>query len=69
MLLVAATHYSWNFGDLQCYESTFYLHKVETIRMVNQWLQDPNAKGVTCCAKQIATLCLVEVGYTKPVIF
>ena len=54
-------HYAWNVGNLDYYESTFYFHKIETMRMVKQWVQAPTAELAMRCARQITTLFLAEV--------
>lgn len=61
-LLVAAVHYSWNLGNLRDYEETFYLHKIDTMRVVNEWLRSPGGGKAKHCARQIMTLFLTEVS-------
>ena len=43
------------------FEETFFLHKLESIRGVNEWLEAMNPKTITMCMRQITTLCFAEV--------
>ena len=60
-VLIAATHFGFNFGNIKSFEQTFYFHTLETIRLVKEWF----AKGdYTLCApitKQMALLAYTEV--------
>ncbi|RFN45070.1 hypothetical protein FIE12Z_10688 [Fusarium flagelliforme] len=61
-MLVSALHYTWNNkGDLALFEPTFLLHKIESIKQINNWLaSSSSAKDVVRCAKYISTHCIVE---------
>jgi hypothetical protein len=62
-ILIAALHYCQKMGGtLQSFEPTFLFHKGECIRMVNEWLNDPEARTDVSCLEMITTLCMVEVG-------
>ncbi|RFN44127.1 hypothetical protein FIE12Z_11633 [Fusarium flagelliforme] len=60
-ILIAATHFGFNFGNIKNFEQTFYFHTLETVRLVKEWF----AKGdFTLCApitKQMALLAYTEV--------
>ncbi|KAI1071051.1 hypothetical protein LB507_011520 [Fusarium sp. FIESC RH6] len=60
-VLIAATHFGFNFGNIKTFEQTFYFHTLETVRLVKKWF----AKGdFTLCApitKQMALLAYTEV--------
>ncbi|PTD13128.1 hypothetical protein FCULG_00002742 [Fusarium culmorum] len=59
-VLIAATHFGFNFGNIKSFEQTFYFHTLETVRSVKEWF----AKGdYTLCApitKQMALLAYTE---------
>lgn len=61
-VLIAATYFSFNYGNIGAFEQTFYFHTLETVRLVKEWF----AKGdFTLCApitKQIALLAYTEVN-------
>ncbi|KAL4895577.1 hypothetical protein BDV59DRAFT_174171 [Aspergillus ambiguus] len=59
-ILIASVHYSWNTGDLRAYESVYLLHKVESIRLINIWLDTYDSKRFVVCVRQILTICLAE---------
>ncbi|KAL3487676.1 hypothetical protein BJX62DRAFT_227827 [Aspergillus germanicus] len=59
-ILIAGIHYSWNTGTLQAYESSFLFHKIESIRIINTWLQASDLKAFVVCVRQILTICLAE---------
>jgi hypothetical protein len=67
-LLLAAIHYAWNTKQITRFESTYYYHKVESIRMVNEKLQVclSKQKSLVDCVRQIAAMALVEVEYNRP---
>ncbi|KAL4968475.1 uncharacterized protein BDV14DRAFT_196780 [Aspergillus stella-maris] len=58
--LIAAVHYSWNTGNLQAYEAAYLFHKVESIRLINNWLAAYDANRFVVCVRQILTICLAE---------
>lgn len=60
-MLIAGSHYAWNQGGLRDYEPTFLHHKVETMRLVNEWLTAPDTGAFNRCVQQVGTLCLTEV--------
>lgn len=62
-MLLAALHYTWNSGDPREYEATFLTHKIEAIRNINRFLDEPegNFKSIRTQLDVIATLCLIEV--------
>ncbi|KAH7147225.1 hypothetical protein DER46DRAFT_615045 [Fusarium sp. MPI-SDFR-AT-0072] len=60
-LLIASLHYTLNTGNSQHFQSTFLFHKLQTIRMVNDWLVNQTSESVTCIIRQIASLCFVEL--------
>ncbi|KAL2796268.1 hypothetical protein BJX66DRAFT_324199 [Aspergillus keveii] len=59
-ILIAGIHYSWNTGTLRAYESSFLFHKIESIRIINTWLQASDCKAFVVCVRQILTICLAE---------
>ncbi|CEL04211.1 hypothetical protein ASPCAL05342 [Aspergillus calidoustus] len=59
-ILIAGIHYSWNTGTLQAYESSFLFHKIESIRIINTWLQASDRRAFVVCVRQILTMCLAE---------
>ncbi|KAL4866474.1 hypothetical protein BDV12DRAFT_172856 [Aspergillus spectabilis] len=59
-ILIAGIHYSWNTGNLQAYECAFLFHKVESIRIINTWLEGSDYKTFVVCVRQILTICLAE---------
>ncbi|KAH7009930.1 hypothetical protein EDB80DRAFT_714103 [Ilyonectria destructans] len=61
-LLIAGLHYAWNSGQLRNYESTFFFHKVEAMRLVNGWLKSLQPKMVAVCIREISTLAFTECG-------
>lgn len=60
-MLIAAMHYYWKVGALEHFKTTYLLHKTESIRIVNKWIQDPKNRTSPICLKTIATLCAAEV--------
>ncbi|KAI5463580.1 hypothetical protein BGZ63DRAFT_195670 [Mariannaea sp. PMI_226] len=62
-LLVAGPHYAWIVGDMQAFETTFLYHKIETIRLLNEWLDRPQPGGLATVMTQITTLCLAECAF------
>ncbi|KAL2820271.1 hypothetical protein BJX63DRAFT_380349 [Aspergillus granulosus] len=59
-ILIAGIHYSWNAGNLHAYKSAFLFHKVESIRIINSWLEAFDSKTFVVCVRQILTICLAE---------
>lgn len=59
-MLVAGTHYAWIVGDMRAYEPAFLHHKIETIKLLNEWLENPLSDSFTTVMRNIATLCLTE---------
>ncbi|KAF4980015.1 hypothetical protein FZEAL_3877 [Fusarium zealandicum] len=60
-LLLAGLHYAWKFEDLCSVESTILCHKIQSIRLVNNWLVDKTSQAnILLCAKYITTLCDIE---------
>lgn len=60
-MLVAAMHYAWIVGDARVYEAAFLHHKIESIRLLNRWLEEPLPGGLATAIRHMATLCLTEV--------
>ena len=63
-MLLASLYYSWSVGNLQEYEATFLTHKIESIRLINKFIEGPknNATEIREHIDSIATLCLIEVS-------
>lgn len=61
-LIIASLHFVWNKGDLQQFKSTFLVHKVHSIRMVNEWMATKDSSLFTSIVRQVATLCFSEVS-------
>ncbi|KAH7131665.1 hypothetical protein B0J13DRAFT_610754 [Dactylonectria estremocensis] len=59
-LLIAGLHYAWKVGGLQTYELTFLFHKIETIRLLNDWMKDSQSDDLMAIVQHIATLCFTE---------
>ncbi|KAL4730838.1 hypothetical protein ACLX1H_002880 [Fusarium chlamydosporum] len=59
-LLIAGFHYVVNVGKFNSFKPTLLLHKIETIRSVNKWLQCLEPKSYAMCVRQISTLCITE---------
>ncbi|KAH8680498.1 hypothetical protein BX600DRAFT_5 [Xylariales sp. PMI_506] len=59
-LLIAGLHYLLNTHDQHRYESALLFHKGETIRNINDWLNDLEPRHTTTCARKITTLCIFE---------
>lgn len=60
-VLMAATHFAFNVGSLQDFEPTFLHHKIETVRLVRNWVSGGDPKLVDGFTKQIVTLAYTEV--------
>ncbi|KAM0552647.1 hypothetical protein ACHAPJ_007744 [Fusarium lateritium] len=60
-VLMAGTHFAFNVGSLQAFEPTFLFHKIETMRMVKEWISEGDPKLVAAIIKQVATLAYTEV--------
>lgn len=61
-IIIAGIHYCWNTGDLRSYDSAFLFHKVESIRIINRWLEVADSQTFVVCMRQILTICLAEVS-------
>ncbi|CAG1964739.1 unnamed protein product [Fusarium graminearum] len=66
-LLIAGFHYIVNAGRSSDFKPTLLLHKIETIRSVNKWLQLSDSKAYAMCVRQISTLCFSEcyLGHSR----
>jgi hypothetical protein len=60
-VLIAGTHFAFNVGSLQAFEPTFLFHKIETLRMVKNWVSGGDPKLIASITKQVATLAYTEV--------
>lgn len=60
-ILVAGLYFAWSVGHLDNFEPCVLFHKLETIRLVNGWLQNPEPKAHWVCVRHIASLSLTEV--------
>ena len=61
-MLIAGSYYAWNVGHLRSFESTLLFHKIETMRLVNGWLQKPEKNAYWVCVRHITSLCFTEVS-------
>ncbi|KAF4982467.1 hypothetical protein FZEAL_1921 [Fusarium zealandicum] len=59
-LLVAGLHYAWTAGDLHTYEATFLFHKVNTLHILNGWLQNIRRTGLMTFIRHVSILCLLD---------
>ncbi|KAF4465047.1 hypothetical protein FALBO_8106 [Fusarium albosuccineum] len=59
-MLIAGFHFAWNAGHLHAFEPTVLFHKIETMRLINGWLEQSRPKAYSVCVRQIATLCFTE---------
>jgi uncharacterized protein (DUF2342 family) len=61
-VLLASVHYAWSTGQLAHFETTFFFHKVENIRLVNKKIQDTmrTPKEFCECINEVATLAMLE---------
>ncbi|KAH8648645.1 hypothetical protein BX600DRAFT_503018 [Xylariales sp. PMI_506] len=63
-MLIAALHHCWHTKRLDAYRSTFLFHKVESLQVINRWLQEDALRNdpriVTQGLKTICTLGLTE---------
>jgi len=62
-VLMAGTHFAFNVGSLQDFELTFLHHKIETVRLVRDWVSRQDPKLVAGITKQIVTLAYTEVCF------
>lgn len=60
-MLVAGLYYAWNAGNLKNFETSLLFHKLETMRLVNGWLQKPDPRVYWTCVRHIVSLSLNEV--------
>lgn len=65
-MIIAAMHYYWKVGRLEHFNTTYLLHKTESIRIVNEWIKDPHKRTSPICLRTIATLCAAEVRVAFP---
>ncbi|OBS22660.1 hypothetical protein FPOA_08993 [Fusarium poae] len=66
-LLIAGFHYLINGPRFSDFKPTLLLHKIETIRSVNKWIQLSDSKAYAMCVRQISTLCFSEcyLGHSR----
>ncbi|KAM0350991.1 hypothetical protein ACHAPU_002769 [Fusarium lateritium] len=60
-ILLAGMHFSFQYGDLALFEPTFLFHKVEVMRMINQWIASKDSKLKAEIIRQMATLAFTEI--------
>ncbi|KAG8361264.1 hypothetical protein FVEN_g1058 [Fusarium venenatum] len=60
-VLIAGTHFIFNIGSLEAFETTFLFHKIETIRRVKEWISGNNCTPATAIIRTITTLAYTEV--------
>ncbi|KAF5678701.1 sterol regulatory element-binding ECM22 [Fusarium heterosporum] len=60
-ILLAGMHFSFQYGDLALFEPTFLFHKVEVMRMINQWIASRDSKLKAEIIRQMATLAFTEI--------
>jgi hypothetical protein len=66
-ILLAGMHFSFQYGDLALFESTFLFHKLEVMHMINQWIASRDSKLKAEIIRHMATLAFTEV-ITLPLI-
>ncbi|PNP84164.1 hypothetical protein FNYG_02852 [Fusarium nygamai] len=57
---MAGMHFSFQFGDLATFESTFLYHKIEVMRVINRWIASGNYKLEAAIIREMATLAFTE---------
>lgn len=62
-ILMAGMHFSFQFGDLATFESTFLYHKIEVMRVINRWIASGDYKLEAAIIREMATLAFTEVSY------
>ncbi|EXL97600.1 hypothetical protein FOIG_09925 [Fusarium odoratissimum NRRL 54006] len=60
-ILMAGMHFSFQFGDLATFESTFLYHKIEVMRVINRWIASGDYKLEAAIIREMATLAFAEV--------
>ncbi|KAF4968204.1 hypothetical protein FSARC_4394 [Fusarium sarcochroum] len=60
-VLMAGTHFAFNVGSLQAFEPTFLFHKIETMRMIKEWISGGDPNLVAAIIKQVSTLAYTEL--------
>ncbi|QGI71158.1 uncharacterized protein FFB20_00761 [Fusarium fujikuroi] len=59
-ILMAGMHFSFQFGDLAIFESTFLYHKIEVMRVINRWIASGDYKLEAAIIREMATLAFTE---------
>ncbi|KAF4345178.1 sterol regulatory element-binding ECM22 [Fusarium beomiforme] len=59
-ILMAGMHFSFQFGDLSAFESTFLFHKIEVMRTINRWIATRDYKLEAAIIREMATLAFTE---------
>ncbi|KAG7406482.1 hypothetical protein Forpe1208_v014256 [Fusarium oxysporum f. sp. rapae] len=59
-ILMAGMHFSFQFGDLATFESTFLYHKIEVMRVINHWIASRDYKLEAAIIREMATLAFTE---------
>ncbi|KAF5545948.1 sterol regulatory element-binding ECM22 [Fusarium mexicanum] len=59
-ILMAGMHFSFQFGDLAIFESTFLYHKIEVMRIINRWIASGDYKLEAAIIREMATLAFTE---------
>ncbi|KAI1033795.1 hypothetical protein LB503_011015 [Fusarium chuoi] len=59
-ILMAGMHFSFQFGDLAIFESTFLYHKIEVMRIINRWIASGDYKLEAVIIREMATLAFTE---------
>ncbi|KAI1066338.1 hypothetical protein LB506_008197 [Fusarium annulatum] len=59
-ILMAGMHFSFQFGDLATFESTFLYHKIEVMRVINRWIASGDYKLEAAIIREMATLAFTE---------
>ncbi|KAM0201922.1 hypothetical protein ACHAQI_011123 [Fusarium lateritium] len=60
-ILLAGMHFSFQYGDLALFESTFLFHKLEVMQMINQWIASRDSKLKAEIIRHMATLAFTEI--------
>ncbi|KAF4943184.1 hypothetical protein FGADI_13573, partial [Fusarium gaditjirri] len=59
-ILMAGMHFSFQFGDLATFESTFLYHKIEVMHVINRWIASGDYKLEAAIIREMATLAFTE---------
>ncbi|KAF4451281.1 Sterol regulatory element-binding protein ECM22 [Fusarium austroafricanum] len=59
-ILMAGMHFTFQYGDLSCFESTLLFHKVEVMRGINTWIASKDYRLEASIIRQMATLAFTE---------